>query len=130
MSNLYVLVVKGKKYMKGTEASCRRKIDELQLTNYLLPKLEVYNSTRFTDKKNKNRIMMPFNWDKLPKEAYPKVIEYIEQQKFNSLLKIHDDYDLSMNDFCCGEMVRRDLFNAFKWRHLKRLFNENAIDEE
>ena len=81
MSNLYVLVVKGKKYMKGTEASCRRKIDELQLTNYLLPKLEVYNSTRFTDKKNKNRIMMPFNWDKLPKEAYPKVIEYIEQQK-------------------------------------------------
>ena len=54
MSNLYVLVVKGKKYMKGTEASCRRKIDELQLTNYLLPKLEVYNSTRFTDKKNKN----------------------------------------------------------------------------
>ena len=116
--------------MKGTEASCRRKIDELQLTNYLLPKLEVYNSTRFTDKKNKEKVMIEWNWNKLPKEAYPKVIEYIEQQKFNSLLKIHDDYNLSLNQFCCGEMVRRDMYNSFLWRHMKGLFNENAADEE
>lgn len=130
MSNIFVVSIRGKSYVKGTKEAVQKVIEKYNLTNYLLMTLDAFNSTRLSDKKNKEKVMIEWNWNKLPKEAYPKVIEYIEQQKFNSLLKIHDDYNLSLNQFCCGEMVRRDMYNSFLWRHMKGLFNENAADEE
>lgn len=43
-------------------------------------------------------------WDfsKLPEELHSRVRELLEKGDANALLEIHDDYELSDYDYCCG----------------------------
>lgn len=126
MTNVYCLVIDGKLYMKGSLSSIEREIQKFNFTNYLKINYDEYQKTRITDKKKKKMADMnhPYNWKKVPKHEYPRVRELIERQKFDSLLKLHDDYEVSKNSFCCGEAVRTTFFNQWKWQMAKGTFND------
>ena len=123
MTNIYCLVTNGKLYMKGSLSSIEREIQKFNLTQYLVIKYEEYQKTRITDKKKKNKVMTAFNWKRLPESEYEHVKNLIERQKFNDLLLLHDKYKLSSTNFCCGNMVRVDMFNQWKWKYNQGFFD-------
>lgn len=46
---------------------------------------------------------MEYEWDfsKLPEHEHARVIELIELNQWSELVRIHDQYGLSQNYYCC-----------------------------
>lgn len=67
---------------------------------------------------------MNFKWrfNRLPKEEYNNVIEAIRLNDMLTLIKIHDKYNLSNNNYCCGSDDR-----VINW--FKHAINKNIIYE-
>ena len=46
--------------------------------------------------------MYNWNWEKLPKHEYNKVIENVNMGMVGPLMQIHNKYELSDRIFCCS----------------------------
>lgn len=49
-------------------------------------------------------------WDfsKLPDNEYGNIRNLLKNYQIKDLAKIHDKYDLSSNNYCCNELLRRE----------------------
>lgn len=59
---------------------------------------------------------MGYMWDfsKLPKEEYARVIERVEMGDARTLMLIHNEYGLSRDVYCCGAQQQM-VMNWFKY---------------
>lgn len=45
---------------------------------------------------------MSWDFSKLPKSEYNNAIHYFKSNDIDLLVKLHNDYKLSSNDYCCS----------------------------
>ena len=65
----------------------------------------------------------PFEWDftKLPEAMHGRVVYLIETNQWRELVDIHNQYSLSIVEYCCDvNAVKREYLNALAEGKIKR----------
>lgn len=55
--------------------------------------------------------MAEWNYSKLPESEYDNVQRLLEERNGKELMKIHNKYKMSANDYCCSEETIISHFN-------------------
>jgi hypothetical protein len=133
MSHKFILIVDGNTYAKGKEPALQSIVERYRFQNTLILEEELAKRLKFKDKnsqkrKQKKQFNMQWDWDKIPVDMFPKIREYIETLQYGSLLFIHNELELSGNNYCCGDAVTGTMYNEFKWEYNKGRFNDPEYD--